>query len=58
LAAVVGAVALAAVESVPCVGSVVTVVASSIGLGAALLSRFGGRAPSASFGMAGPPAPR
>ncbi|HEV2235579.1 MAG TPA: polymer-forming cytoskeletal protein, partial [Ktedonobacterales bacterium] len=58
LAAVVGAVALAVVESVPCVGGALAVVAGSVGLGASLLSRFGGRAPSPSFGRVGPPVPR
>jgi cytoskeletal protein CcmA (bactofilin family) len=43
LPAIVGVVLLAGVESIPCVGGVVAVVASSLGLGAALLSRFGGR---------------
>lgn len=43
LPAIVGVAVLAGVESIPCVGAAVTVVASSLGLGAALLSRFGGR---------------
>ncbi|HEY7983421.1 MAG TPA: polymer-forming cytoskeletal protein [Ktedonobacterales bacterium] len=58
LAAIVGAVALSVVESVPCVGGALMVVASSVGLGAALLSRFGGHAPMPSFSAAAPPAPR
>jgi hypothetical protein len=55
VAAVIGAVVLAVVESVPCVGGALTVVASSIGLGATLLSRFGGRHSSPSVGMVAPP---
>jgi hypothetical protein len=46
LAAVVGAAVLTALESIPCLGAAVMLAASCIGLGAALLSRFGGRTPA------------
>jgi hypothetical protein len=54
LAAVVGATVLTALESVPCAGAALTMVASCIGLGAVLLSRFGGRTPTPSAGRAAP----
>lgn len=58
MAAVVGAVVLTLAESVPCVGGALTIVASSIGLGATLLSRFGGRMASPAIGLATPPTVR
>jgi hypothetical protein len=55
LAAVIGAAVLAIGESVPCLGAALTAVASCVGLGAALLSRFGGRYPAPSAGRGTPP---
>jgi hypothetical protein len=54
LAVVVGATVLTIMESIPCAGVALTLVASCIGLGAALLSRFGGRWPMPSAGKAAP----
>jgi hypothetical protein len=46
LAAVVGAMVLAIAESIPALGAALGTVVSCVGLGAALLSRFGGRFPA------------
>jgi hypothetical protein len=41
LPAIVGVLVLSGVESIPCIGGMIAVVAGCLGLGAALLSRFG-----------------
>jgi hypothetical protein len=55
LAAVIGMALLAAVESLPAIGGAITIIASSVGLGAALLSRFGAQRSGLSVPVSAPP---
>jgi hypothetical protein len=55
LPAVVGMALLAAVESLPAIGAAIAVIASSVGLGATLLSRFGARRSGLSVPVSVPP---
>lgn len=55
LAAVVGAALLAGFETLPWIGGVVSIVAGSIALGAALLGRFGAQGPPGQHALAAPP---
>ncbi len=55
LAAVVGVTVLSGIESIPCLGSAVALIAGSLGLGAALLSRFGGPRAASSLPAPVPP---
>lgn len=57
LKAVVGVALLAGLETIPCLGAAIAVLASSLGLGAALLSRFGAHRSSWHTPIPAPPLP-